>query len=92
VPQIESYLKEGRRVFLDADPRLWSPCGWQREETEGIAQLETRFRFRRVSDTIFEIRPVDDDAARDVPHLESLLPENRRAEVEKCAAASKLSS
>jgi hypothetical protein len=92
VPQIESYLKQGRRVFLDTDPNLWAPCGWQREETESLAQLETRFRFRRVSDTIFEIRPVEDATAVDAPHLQMLLPENRRAEVEKCAATGKLSS
>ena len=90
VPQIESYLKEGRRVFLDTDARLWAPCGWQREETQSIAQLETVFRFRRLSDTIFEIRPPDDATALDAPHLDKLLPEQRPEEVKKCAAANSL--
>jgi hypothetical protein len=81
---IENYLKEGRRVFLDTDASLWSPCGWQLEETREIARLEGRFRFRRVSDTIFEIRPATDETARDTPHLEKLLPENRPTEVKAC--------
>jgi hypothetical protein len=87
VPLIESYLKEGRRVFLDTDKQLWSPCGWQVEETREIVKLETRFRFRKVSDTVFEIRPVDDATAQDAPHLESLLPENRPAEMKPCGPA-----
>ena len=82
---IETYLKEGRRVFLDTDGSLWSPCGWQLEETREIVRLEGRFRFRRVSDTIFEIRPATDETAQDAPHLEKLLPENRLAEVKACA-------
>jgi hypothetical protein len=87
VPLIESYLKEGRRVFLDTDASLWSPCGWQADETREIVKLETRFRFRRVSDTIFEIRPADDVTAQDTPHLEGLLPENRPAEMKTCGPA-----
>jgi hypothetical protein len=90
VPVIETYLQNGRRVFLDADPRWWSPCGWQREETRQLVQLESRFRFRRVSDTIYEIRPSTDETANDAPNLKSLLPENRPAEVEKCARFEKL--
>lgn len=70
---IEEYLKEGRRVFLDADPRLWSTSGWQREETRAVAALESRFRFRRISETIYEIRPLDDETARDTPNLQRLL-------------------
>lgn len=76
---IGNYLKDGRRVFLDADPRLWSPRGWQLEETRAVAALEHRFRFRRVSETIYEIRPPDDLSAHDDPDLEKLLPENRSA-------------
>jgi hypothetical protein len=91
VPLIESYLNNGRRVFLDADRRLWSPCGWQREETKELAQLETRFRFRRVSETIFEIRPAADNSAQDVPPLKSLLPESRAEEIKKCLPANRLS-
>jgi hypothetical protein len=86
-PLIESYLKEGRRVFLDTDARLWAPCGWQLDETLWIVRLETRFRFRRISETIFEIRPVDDGSAQDAPHLEKLLPENRGAEMKACGSA-----
>ena len=77
VEVIEGYLREGRRVFIDADPLVWSPRGWQLEETRAVARLESRFRFRRVSETIYEIRPPDDPAARDAPNLQRLLPENR---------------
>jgi 4-amino-4-deoxy-L-arabinose transferase-like glycosyltransferase len=85
VPVIERYLQEGRRVFLDRDPRWWDVCGWQLAETRAITGLESRFQFRRVSDTIFEIRPLDDKTAHDAPDLQSLLPENRPADVKKCS-------
>lgn len=79
VEVVENHLRDGRRVFLDADPRLWSVHGWQLEETRAIATtLAPRFRFRRISDTIYEIRPPDDPTARDNPDLQSLLPENRK--------------
>ena len=89
-PLIESYLKEQRRVFLDTDKDLWSPCGWQREETQTLLQLASRFRFRRVSGTIFELRPLTDETAQDSPHLENLLPENRPAEMKRCVAINSL--
>jgi hypothetical protein len=81
---IEAYLQSGRRVFLDADLRWWSLCGWQREETTALLSLEPRFRFRRVGDMLFEIRPLSDETARDQPELHRLLPENRPVEVAKC--------
>ncbi len=81
---IESYLTSGRRVFLDADPRWWSPCGWQRDETTALLSLESRFRFRRAGDMLYEIRPQNDDTARDQPELRTLLPENRTVETAKC--------
>ncbi|HEX8852844.1 MAG TPA: hypothetical protein VF754_05120, partial [Pyrinomonadaceae bacterium] len=84
VPVIERYLQQGRRVFLDSDPRWWDVCGWQLAETRAIGGLESRFHFRRVSDTIFEIRPLDDETAHDAPDLQNLLPENRPADVRKC--------
>jgi hypothetical protein len=84
VMAIETYLNSGRRVFLDADPRWWSPCGWQRTETIALVALESHFRFRRVSDTIYEIRPPGDQTAGDRPNLQSLLPENRPDEVRLC--------
>jgi hypothetical protein len=87
-PLIERYLQQGRRVFLDSDPRWWSVCGWQSEETRAISGLESRFHFRRVSDTIFELRLMGDESARDAPNLQSLLPENRPAEREKCRGGS----
>jgi hypothetical protein len=87
VPLIEKYLQEGRRVFLDGDPRWWSVCGWQLEETRAVAALDARFHFRRVSDTIFELRPTKDESAHDAPNLQSLLPENRPADVNKCTKA-----
>lgn len=84
VPLISGYLKNGRRVFLDADPRWWFVCGWQREEIPEVVKLESQFHFRRVSSSIYEIRPVDDASARDTPRLERLLPENRPDDVARC--------
>lgn len=90
VPLIEDYLREGRRVFLDTDPGLWSPCGWQLEETRAISNLAARFRFRRFSETIYEVRPATDEAATDAPALHDLLPERRPAALKKCAASQAL--
>ena len=81
---IVGYLKSGRGVFLDADPRWWQPCGWHVSEVKELANIEPRFHFRRVSPTIFEIQPVEDLSATDHPHLEDLLPERRPADVKKC--------
>lgn len=79
VEVVENHLRDGRRVFLDADPRLWSVHGWQLEETRAVATvLAPRFRFRRISDTIYEIRPPHDPTAHDTPDLQRLLPENRK--------------
>ncbi|HWN07955.1 MAG TPA: glycosyltransferase family 39 protein [Pyrinomonadaceae bacterium] len=90
VPLIENYLKEGRRVFLDADPRWWLPCGWQRDEIPVIVRLQEQFRFRRVTDTIYEIRPPFEKGvgADEHPHLERLLPENRPEDTKKCPLVS----
>lgn len=85
VPVIEDYLHMGRRVFLDIDPALWSPCGWQLEETRAIADLSARFRFRHFSDSIYELRPMTDETAYDAPALHNLLPENRPIDLKKCA-------
>jgi Dolichyl-phosphate-mannose-protein mannosyltransferase len=84
-PLIEDYLRAGRRVFLDTDPAVWSPCGWQLEETRAIAQLAKRFHFRRFAETIYELRPADDETARDAPDLQALLPEQRPADLKRCA-------
>ncbi|MGH9967213.1 MAG: ArnT family glycosyltransferase [Pyrinomonadaceae bacterium] len=84
VPLIENYLKEGRRVFIDADPRWWVPCGWQRDEIPKIVALEKSFHFRRITETIYEIRPATDDTARDHPDLQKLLLENRPEDTKKC--------
>jgi len=81
---INDYLKSGRRVFLDADPRWWQPCSWRLAEIDELASIESRFHFRRVSPTVFEIRPLEDTTATDQPHLENLLPQNRPEEVKKC--------
>lgn len=85
VPLIEDYLRAGRRVFLDTDPAVWSPCGWQQDETRAISTLDTHFRFRRFSETIYEVRPLDDATARDDPSLQNLSPERRPAEMQECA-------
>jgi hypothetical protein len=84
VPLIENHLKENRRVFLDADSRWWLPCGWQRDEIPAIVGLQERFSFRRVTDTIYEIRPRGEPGATDSPNLERLLPENRPEDTKKC--------
>jgi hypothetical protein len=83
-PLIENYLKDGRRVFIDTDPRWWLPCGWQRDEIQGIVNLQQRFSFRRVTETIYEIRQRNDKNATDSPSLERLLPENRPEDTRKC--------
>jgi hypothetical protein len=81
---ITSYLKSGRRVFLDADPRWWQPCSWHVSEIDELAKIETRFHFKQIAPTIYEIRPLQDRSATDQPHLQNLLPENRLEEVKKC--------
>ncbi len=88
VPLIENYLKENRRVFLDADPRWWLPCGWQRAEIPAIVGLQERFSFRRVTDTIYELRPRGEPGTSDSPNLQRLLPENRPEDTKKCPPVS----
>lgn len=70
---IDEYLSAGRRVFVDTDERLWFTDSWRGEETRGLVALADRYRFRRVTDTIYEIRPRTDDSARDEPPLRRLL-------------------
>jgi hypothetical protein len=84
VPLIQRYLNENRRVFLDADPRWWLPCSWQRDEIPAIVKLQETFSFRRVTETIYELRPRGEAGVNDVPHLEKLLPENRPEDTKKC--------
>ena len=81
---IQDYLNQGRRVYVDADTRWWLPCGWQRDEIPLIVKLEEHFSFRRVSETIYELRPLGDPAAYDHPNLRRLLPENRPEDTKKC--------
>jgi len=81
---VDDYLARGKRVFIDSDPRWWLPCGWQREEIPLITELEQHFRFRRVTDSIFELRPISDGTAQDKPNLKRLLPENRPEDTKKC--------
>jgi hypothetical protein len=85
VPTIEDHLSQGDRVFLDADPRWWSPCSWQRDEIPTIVDLENRFSMRRATDTIYELRPLGEPSAHDFANLQSLLPENRPEDVKRCA-------
>jgi hypothetical protein len=84
VPLISNYLRKGKRVFLDTDPRWWFVCGWQRQEIPEVVRLESQFNFRRVSNYIYEIRPLLDTGAHDAPNLQRLLPENRPEDVKKC--------
>ncbi|MEP6636168.1 MAG: glycosyltransferase family 39 protein [Acidobacteriota bacterium] len=88
VQVIEDHLAQGRRVFLDSDPRWWLPCGWQRNEIPAIVALEERFRFRKVTETIYEIRPTTDMTAQDRPDLQRLLPESRPVDTKKCPPGS----
>ena len=81
---IDNHLAQGQRVFIDADPRWWIPCSWQRDEIPLLVELEGRFGFRHVQDTIYEIRPVSDPQAHDDPDLKRLLPENRPQDTKKC--------
>ncbi|HEY0350459.1 MAG TPA: glycosyltransferase family 39 protein [Pyrinomonadaceae bacterium] len=82
--KIDEHLKAGRRVFLDADPRWWLPCEWHLTEVTELAQIESRFHFKQIAPTVYEIRPLSDQSATDHPHLENLLPEKRPEEVNKC--------
>lgn len=84
---VEEHFSDGRRVFIDADPRWWLPCGWQRDEIPLIVQLQDHFSFRRVSETIYELRPLGDPSAKDDPNLQKLLPENRPEDTKKCPPA-----
>ncbi len=85
LPQVlDDNLKQGRRVFLDTDPRWWQPCGWHLNEVKEVVGIEPRYHFRRVTNTIYEVRPVEDSSAVDQPHLENLLPEKRPAGATKC--------
>jgi len=81
---IDDHLSKGKRVFLDSDPRWWLPCGWQRDEIPLITELEQHYRFKRVTDDIYEVRPLDDKTAQDSPNLKRLLPENRPEDTRKC--------
>jgi len=89
VGAIEEHFATGRRVFVDADPRWWLPCGWQRDEIPAIVALSKRFRFRKVTDTIYEVRPNSDAMANDEPNLQRLLPENRPEDTKKCPPGAK---
>jgi 4-amino-4-deoxy-L-arabinose transferase-like glycosyltransferase len=70
---IQSHLREGRRVFLDADPHFWPLQGWHLEETKQLIEIEDHFRFKHVSETIYEIKDLQDTTARDRPELQRLL-------------------
>jgi Dolichyl-phosphate-mannose-protein mannosyltransferase len=70
---IEGHLKQGRRVFLDADPRFWFNDSWRSQETRELVEAGARFRYRRVSQTIYEVRPPEDASAQDDPNLHRLL-------------------
>ncbi|MFL6211999.1 MAG: glycosyltransferase family 39 protein [Pyrinomonadaceae bacterium] len=70
---IDNYLRAGRRVFLDTDERLWFTDNWRGAETQQLVAIADRYRFRRVTDTIYEIRPREDETAHDEPNLRRLL-------------------
>ena len=70
---IDEHLRTGRRVFVDADVRLWFTDNWRGAETSQLVALQDRYHFRRIADALYEIRPRTDETARDEPHLERLL-------------------
>jgi hypothetical protein len=70
---IDEHLRDGHRVFLDTDPRLWFNDAWRGGETRELVAVAPRYRFRRVSETIYEVRPTDDASAHDDPNLQKLL-------------------
>ena len=82
--RIAEHLKAGRRVFIDVDPRWWLPCSWHVSEIKELTQIEPHFHFKQVATNLYEIRPLEDQSAKDQPHLENLLPEKRPEEVQKC--------
>jgi hypothetical protein len=67
--EVAERLANGDRVFLDADPRWWLLGDWSRQELPDMINLASDFHFRLVSNTIYEIRPADDETARDLPEL-----------------------
>jgi 4-amino-4-deoxy-L-arabinose transferase-like glycosyltransferase len=81
---VADHLTAGRRVFIDADPRWWLPCGWQRDEIPAVVALEHSFSINKVSGTIFEIQMPTAGEVRAVPELHALLPENRPQDTKKC--------
>jgi hypothetical protein len=87
IPIIQNHINHRRRVFIDADPRWWIVCGWQRDEIPAIVELENHFSFRHVKDTIYELSWRGDPTAQDEPNLERLLPENRPEDARKCPPA-----
>ena len=70
---IDAHLRAGRRVFVDADARLWFTDSWRGAETRQLVALQDRYHFRRSADALYEIRPRTDATAQDEPHLERLL-------------------
>jgi hypothetical protein len=70
---INTHLENNKRVFLDVDQRFWPTHGWHLEETRMLPELESRFRFRHVADSLYEIRPLSDSTAQDKPNLQRLL-------------------
>jgi hypothetical protein len=84
IPIIQNHINHRRRVFIDADPRWWIVCGWQRDEIPAIVELENHFSFRHVKDTIYELSWRGDPTAQDDPNLERLLPQNRPEDTRKC--------
>jgi hypothetical protein len=75
--EVARRLTAGGRVFLDADPRWWLTGGWQQEELPDLANLASVFHFRLVSNTIYEIRPANDETACDFPELISRIQRDR---------------
>jgi hypothetical protein len=87
VPIIQNHLNHRRRVFIDADPRWWIVCSWQRDEIPAIVDLGKHFSFRHVKETIYELSWLGDPTAPDDPNLSRLLPENRPEDMRKCSPA-----
>ena len=70
VETIRHNLEQGRRVFIDADPKLW---GRLERVTQALPPLEDHFRFSHVIEEVYEIYPADHRASEDDPNLGRLV-------------------
>ncbi len=85
IPMIEDYFGQGRRVFIDDGSALvvtvWLAAPGNSSDRRSRKSV---FDFKRLTETIYELRPATDTTATDDPNLKRLLPENRPEDTKKC--------